>query len=266
MLLHKYIKSKYWYRTLSRCEIKVSKPSELNDPFDCIGGVVGTLGRNGLKRFHSVENFRKNMMDRSVSDDVFRVLCLTDADADDPESEVLFWSHYADGGRGVRITFDVSDTKDFVKSDCLCAPVRYAQFYPQLDTDAYEKSPHEEYKNFLVETIWTKGLSWAYEREVRMIFQRKGLVFRRSVSGVNVRKFEIVKFSPKCVKEVVFGVNFDMSGINDKVRRLICSLYEDSNIFKRTFIDASRYRYQYKQLFDGKRIRVKLPKQFREWR
>lgn len=262
MLLHKYIKSKYWYRTLSRCEIKVSRPSELNDPFDCIGGVVGTLGRKGIERFRSIENFRQNMMDRRVSDDVFRILCLTDAEANDPESEVLFWSHYADGGRGVRITFEVADPKDFVKSDCLCAPVRYAQFYPQLDTDAYEKSSHKEYKNFLVETIWTKGLSWAYEHEVRMIFQRKGLLNRRNATGGNVRKFEIVKFSPECVKEVVFGVNFDTIGIKGKVRRLVCSLYGDSNIFKKAFIDTSRYKYRYEQLLDRIRFRVKLPSRF----
>lgn len=51
MLCYKYMPWRYWFDTILVGRIKASKPSEFNDPFDCVGTVAGRLSEDALPLF-----------------------------------------------------------------------------------------------------------------------------------------------------------------------------------------------------------------------
>lgn len=252
MLLHKYIKSEYWWKTLSRCEIKVSKPSEMNDPFECFGVFSGEFGAEAKRNLKSESAFLRNMRNRTAADETFRILCLTDAEINDDRSEMLFWSHYTNGGDGVRITFEIHDPSEFSRPKGLIDFVKYGTIVPRLDSELYEKNQKAEIKRFLQECIWTKGHAWAYEHEVRMVFPLNGLKSRTCIKvggecGKKV-KYDVITFSPLSIREVVFGPKINVNVVKRKSKRLL-PIYGSLDIFKRAII-MDRYKYCYVPLWD----------------
>lgn len=261
MLLHKYIKSEYWWKTLSRCEIKVSKPSEMNDPFDCFGVFSGEFGAKAKRNLKSESAFLRNMRDRTAADETFRILCLTDAETNDDRSEMLFWSHYTNGGDGVRITFEIQDTSEFSQPKGLIDFVKYGAIVPRLDSELYEENQKAEIRHFLQECIWTKGHAWAYEHEVRLLFPLKGLKTRTCSTmekkGIREKvRYDVIKFSPLSVKEVVFGPKIKPNVVKRKARRL-ASIYGSTAIFK-IAIMTDRYKYHNEPLLDDISCKVNL--------
>ena len=253
MLLHKYIKSEYWWKTLSRCEIKVSKPSEMNDPFDSFGVFSGEFGANAKRNLKSKGHFLKNMHDHTAVDETFRILCLTDAEINDDRSEMLFWSHYTNGGDGVRITFEIQDPSEFSRPKGFIDFVKYGTIVPRLDGALYEENQKAEIKNFLQECIWTKGHAWEYEHEVRLLFPLKGLKTRTYTKmekkGIVKRvRYDVIKFSPLSVKEVVFGPKIKPHVVKRKARRLV-PIYGSTSVFK-IAIMMDRYKYSNEPLWD----------------
>ena len=191
MRCYRYMPFEYCVQTILSGRFKVAKPSDFNDPFDCIGNVCGVPPQNVLRKFaatldaaheHSVDEvadwlgrdfdlkLAKAVQDRASIGQLFRVLCMSDADETDHNSETLMWAHYADKGRGVRILLDLDP--DGLPIGCSYEKITYSPdgrvpILPLSTLTDFPKSP--ELSRFYAQCIVTKGQSWQYEKEVRMV-------------------------------------------------------------------------------------------------
>jgi hypothetical protein len=75
--------------------------------------------------------------------------------------DLLMWSHYGDGHRGVCLVFTTADDKLF---GCTLEQVRYQKEYPVFN--AYEEVNRDYTRRYLT----TKSDHWNYEEEWRILY------------------------------------------------------------------------------------------------
>ncbi|CDT44887.1 DUF2971 domain-containing protein [Vibrio coralliirubri] len=136
----------YKYKSLSNFEfvldillrerLYASKYSELNDSMEGVIMVDGTIPDD-------LEETWKNILED------LRVCCFTPDD-----SNTLMWAHYADGGRGCAIAFELLPSSEAVKVSYRKKPKVSKN---QLTTDK------------AIEILTYKDSSWKYEKEFRCI-------------------------------------------------------------------------------------------------
>ena len=157
------------FATIAKREVRFARPRDFNDPFDPRPLVVATNARLVRERVEKMARQRreKNLRQKVTPSEAaellteryrktwpedFRMLCLT-AEPDN----ILQWSHYADGHRGVMIHFDAA------KSPIGNAiEVRYSEDYPSIDLPP--RGPE-----VIQHGLATKSVHWRYEREFRLI-------------------------------------------------------------------------------------------------
>ena len=184
MLCYKYMPYKRFKESIlpGGAFIKVSRPSEFNDPFDCVGVVEGELSNNVAKEYCSMfcseiamepyavfarAHFTASMQYRHFFDEWFRILSLSDASCILPQGEALMWAHYADNAKGVRLTIDFSKYSKRVE------PITYADKVPVLNCNnvsAMNPMKDTVLRQFLDSCLTTKYRCWQYECEHRVIF------------------------------------------------------------------------------------------------
>ena len=130
-------------RDLNEQRLKVSRFSELNDPFEL---VAAGLGQKKLRqRFEPWKNARS---------DEYGVLCFTTT-----WTNPVMWSHYADEHKGMCLGFDVPDdllTKVDYRPDRLA----------MTENDLEDGEPS---RALLHRLVFAKYDAWSYEAEVRII-------------------------------------------------------------------------------------------------
>ncbi|MFZ0680264.1 DUF2971 domain-containing protein [Candidatus Binatus sp.] len=103
-----------------------------------------------LMSAESLEGLRKELQ-HDV--DQAGILCLSKI-----RSDILMWSHYADGHKGLCLEFDGSANSDFFGA---AQPVEYSDYSPlPLDKDSGSQ---------MARIVLTKSTHWAYEQEYRII-------------------------------------------------------------------------------------------------
>lgn len=201
MLLIRHIPYEYWKEAALEGRLKISKPSEFNDPYDCVGhggGLIsydvldrwaennprvvkakwrwGALSR-GQKTWDSLvaerqrkygEIFNRLLAKRTSIDKIFRVMCFSDpAKIIGTSADMLMWSHYAEKGKGVRIWIDICTDRMLgweVKA------VHYCDNVPQCDFSCITSLPSCQYiDDFFENVVYTKGIAWSYEAEYRLL-------------------------------------------------------------------------------------------------
>ncbi len=170
--------------------IRLSDPRRFNDPFD---GKMA-FARNGatfedlrsyvystarylaphLKAIaeRTLENPSLNIEDaidklhRNVNNgsdqhlDAYRVLCLFQPPDNSLPLDLLMWSHYADGHRGICLQFD----KAILKNRFICKPIEYEIEFPSLKDLA---AADGESLGRLC--LFRKAQRWKYEHEWRLL-------------------------------------------------------------------------------------------------
>lgn len=236
---YKYISAKYWFEALSTGEFKVSKPSELNDPFDCVGYVRGHFGKEAQKTFGTRRRLQSAIRSKAMFDSCCRVFCLTNCFIRNDNSEVLFWSHYASGGTGVRITLGLGP-RDVIG---LMGAVDYGMELPFLDLEEFERDPENTKRRFILNCLWRKGLAWAYEQEVRCVFDHD--------FG------ERIQIAPHLIKEITFGPCADLREARRLAIKLLCR-YGTTDMFKCVRMNPTKYRYDERPLFENQTITINV--------
>ncbi|AKO96190.1 hypothetical protein MALG_00999 [Marinovum algicola DG 898] len=139
----------YKFRTAKRAleiirdkRIKISKISELNDPFEFMAPAL---------RKRSDRNAWKEMRNRLASNR--GVICFSSS----WENPVL-WSHYGDSHKGVALGFDVRD--EFL-ADVVYEPERLTV------NDITQLSDNQKF-NLVEKAFRTKFMHWKYESELRL--------------------------------------------------------------------------------------------------
>ncbi len=193
----RYFKAKDALCTLQSMKLKLSKPSELNDPFEF--------------SFRFQEQDRAGYVEHQkylkAWDNVAGLACFSLAGIDYPKrtvedtrSEILLWSHYADHHKGVRIGFALD--KDY--DEFLSFPVDYdVEEVPVLELrkpDELKAMSADDKLNYLKPTMARKCATWRYEREWR-ILQNK--ILWKTVSN---QPHAFMKLKEGAIFAVDFGV------------------------------------------------------------
>lgn len=267
---------------------KVSGPLDFNDPFECRGHYLHFdealrkyVHQNFERlRFESIlrtnsttpeqqARFTEDFLFETYFDSASRsldsswikavnetvlMLCFVKERRLKAFSDVLFWSHYADSGKGVRIVFDMPERPRggiyYMKE------VEYCDKVPVFDCRKMDSWLHgKEFQNYLERASHLKGKPWEYENEIRMIIPRyipralKRMPFehllRREHDG-DVNWF--VRLDYDVIKRVDFGPRVDLL----RASRLIADLRkkkEASHIgFCETHLKSGEYLYTYRKV------------------
>jgi hypothetical protein len=244
------IKKLYRYRSMESLELEgifnnrqiyLPRPIDFNAPFECRPRII-PLSR--LKRqFYLMQrakillpfasrNDRRQMVRKGMSEpQLFEkaydqllittiIYCLSEKN-----DEILIWSHYADGHKGVCLEFDAFSDAAFSEmilfGDAL--KVYYSDTRPTINLLDIGDKP-EEYKNAFL----TKSTHWGYEQEWRIIrVEHQG--------GFGPRHFQ-----PEILTGVIFGA-FIAKQDKQKILELIKNYPTKINLYQ-SKINERRYQ------------------------
>lgn len=282
MRCYRYMGYEYGLKAFETRWFKVARPSEFNDPYDCVGIVTGDLRKEvfeayvrdnfvrlceeheGTKDipsevFSSPERMiewygprfakvaHEQMLYRQVYDDKIRVLCLVRKDGLTPESDALMWSHYADGGNGIRIEVDLGED---MSCPYALRAVNYSETIPRINLSVMDKWPDDpKYSNFFMNCIWTKGKTWAYENEARLICSPEyPLRVVRSIKCDDGKERDFVHMSDGCVKGIAFGPKTRPDVWAEYFMKYQMMYPQNDIVFERALLETDRYAYGYENL------------------
>lgn len=165
--------------------VKVSRFSELNDPFELLGTNFADKGVRKVVRAH-----------KSDLDDKFGLICFSE-DWVDP----VLWSHYAAKHSGIALGFDIGDTL-----------VKRVIYQPQRLTNRLKKGTTTISSQTAEALITTKFESWAYEKEWRLLValekaNQEGKLYFKNM-GKDLRLAEVIlgpacNFSLQAIRKIV---------------------------------------------------------------
>jgi hypothetical protein len=150
--LYRFLSARWALKTLEERRFRVSRITELNDPFEWRIGVVGDssnhieIGRKTFDEF--VTRFNEKIGIISLS-----------AIAHEP----VLWSHYADSHQGIALEVDY-EREGGLES------VSYSHALPTFNVSHFlaQRSGDKYTQRILRETLARKSLAWSYEREHRV--------------------------------------------------------------------------------------------------
>ena len=175
MRVYYFMPEEYVLSNIKEGRIKVSRISELNDPFELFS--MDLRGKENRRKFRKAVK---------KIDDKYGIICF----CKNWHNPVL-WSHYADKHQGVCLGFDISEKIypiTYVKD-------RLAQIHPEkLKNDTIDGKT-------MIRLLTTKYIDWKYEREVRI-----GVELKQQIRAKNkyFREFG----SNLVLREVILGANF----------------------------------------------------------
>jgi len=179
--------------------VKISRFSELNDPFELLGQNFGQQDIRQLVRAH-----------KSTFNDSQGVICLSE-DWVDP----VLWSHYASKHKGLALGFDVDST--------LVQSVKYSSSRLNNKIARGTKSITKELADLLT---YTKYESWGYEREWRMLIslasaeKEGGLYFMPFGSGLKLKEVILGSLCDSDLRKVRVLVDQHHAGVKTYRARL----------------------------------------------
>ena len=252
--------------------LKVSRPVEFNDPFDCVGRITGCPSESLIRSFNrrkvnssTAWNGRNIQFSLSIAthsrrifDRWYRIFSVCDADIVGTPAEMLMWAHYGDSAKGVRVGIEVDENSQWVEN------IAYEEMMPTLDLQKVQEwSPFEDevLKRFLRGCLLTKHEVWNYEKERRVIFRVDDECLRSISSDDSDTNVETMKFvwspSKTSIKEVCLGAEYlsgckgreEINERSDEFSQLVVSLRK--NGYKFRLVNAIRVgHYCYDQVFD----------------
>jgi hypothetical protein len=222
-------------KILESGQIRFSKPSKLNDPFDCQATIdttnsdkeielyVNGLIKEGKLQETKKEEFRNKIKesDFTLTNDAvqkakeeFGIACFSKR-----HDSLLMWAHYADKHNGIVLKFDIFRDTDFFM---IPFPICYKSEYPQFNyiRDCYLAEKGAIGK-FLLET---KFLDWQYEEEIR--------IMKRGADDYPINK--------KAIVEIIFGCR-----MSDENKSKLIKIAVDNNWDNLKFICASKKTWMF---------------------
>ncbi len=244
--LYRYMSAQRAESILAESKLYFCAPSSFNDPFDCqirpsfygskelyrrIAFRLATDRSPGLSRNARrgmVRNVREKTNPRFF-EEIFEkwqheflnksgMLCMTEK-----RDDILMWSHYADGHRGVCLEFEYAIGKGFFGQ---ALPIRYLSHFPQLNfAKTFGSRRATQRADFLLEfgnTIFlSKASQWSYEKEWRLI--------EFAMEGFN--KFGLRSFPPEALKGVILGCQV-LEGTRNRISKLVTSRSTPTSLYR----------------------------------
>jgi len=257
MQLVKYTSLVYGMKSVIEGLFRASRASEFNDPFDCDGDVLnvkppkvliddavarGTMREYGDPLLNVAmwwEEFRKTLKAKEFVDQHFRIMCFRKYCEDGDKTEPLFWSHYADDCRGLRVILEETD----FPAHWQMQNVKYEAELPTCDPSKCNTLFLDpEMMRFVRQRIFTKGSSWEPEEEIRLCIPLDG----NMESLVRVGSDYYIKWPH--VK--IVGVDFGCRVSDDAAKSWaeICRNIQSLKHLKLRKANQAGYEYRYDEL------------------
>ncbi len=189
MRVYHFTSAKYAIDDIERQRLKVSRFSELNDPFELLAADL-----LNPKHRQAFANFKQEVNEKTG------IICFSGA-----WGNPLLWGHYAAKHTGIALGFDVSDE--------LLIDVRYTSSRPKIQFDEINRRVVDGHQ-VLDKLISTKFTDWKYEDESRMYVR---LDHASNDSG----KYFVDFSSDLTLREVVLGMDCSLSV--EELRKLVNS-------------------------------------------
>lgn len=200
MPIYKYVSPDNLYRYLENWHLRLTPPAAFNDPFD-VSPVfpVDTWMPSGQAADKSAV---RSEMKRAFRAGDMGVLCLTRT-----RTHPLMWAHYADGHRGALLEFD--ETHPCFNRRPSTTSVQ-GQLMPVLYADERPKA-----ENFSLSSMaalhTTKSLDWAYEQEVRLLWQLSKADVQPDLSDSAGHPIRLYAVPVEALRCIVLGCNSDQA-------------------------------------------------------
>ena len=213
--------------TLANNQLYLPTKDSLNDPTE------GVYGDDALQMFfnvlskysHNVEEQYNKLTDKFSNVGVYSLSKTFDNE--------LLWAYYASGHTGFAIEYDIdvlekSFNYNSYAKQLYMFDVEYLNDVPQIDISIIKGNEGIE---MLKRFIGTKSLSWAHEKEVRLIFENTGLL----------------EIDHKAVTAIYFGCRMpdsDIDYIMEKLKGRRLKYYKMVNV-------NNSYRFEAKEIKDN---------------
>ena len=133
----------------------------------------------------------------------------------------VMWAHYSNEHNGTVIGIDFDNI--FPKLGLKMHLVNYSKQRPKLNIwDDFET---QEFRAKYFETLSTKSIDWAYEREFRTIFEDRYLIGLEKLGLACLKNFNgektwFLRLNPESIREVIFGL-YTEDGLKSAIQKLI---------------------------------------------
>ena len=224
-------------RNLKNQVVYFGAPRNFNDPYDCaIAAAIGDLSDDGLNHLLSgvqvnasadqLKALYKDAATKTLSEiaesflDKRGVSCFTEKN-----DNLLMWSHYADGGRGICLEFKASDAL-FEKAK----KVNYVESIPLLSLDRMlcDKSYDD-----VMELFRTKSKAWEYEQEWRVMHETAGTSWCYDSAALTG-----IYFGPSTPDDLINIICLILGGQNEHVQ-----FYRGSRNSEQFRVDFIQFNY-----------------------
>jgi hypothetical protein len=148
-------------------------------------------------------------------------------------NEILMWSHYTDGHKGLRIAFD-RDLLNIQGSAFL--EINYEPNRLQYNPVEYWQGGIETIGNFYRKVLRTKSSAWAYEREHRWLVSPRICQKDDKILSVGIK--------PEAIVEVACGARCSEERLAF-IKNLVRDKFGDKVKVKRAVIDDYEFRLNY---------------------
>jgi hypothetical protein len=176
---------------------------------------------------------------RQVIDKELRAICFSDADAVSRQNDILLWSHYTKGHKGVRIGFE------FPKAIFQIVGMKYKMERVRVDVSFWLDDVL--ILKALEESATVKSKAWEYEGEYRL-FTKTGrcepIEIQKCDSTTTVEHF--LEFKREWVKTVDFGALYPEAEVQPFIE-LLKKEYPNA-VCRKTEFHETEYALEYKQI------------------
>jgi hypothetical protein len=240
-MLYKYQRiNSFLFQLLIDNSLWFSKPCDFNDPFDvqfqlnlkstkeqrdeAVKTLVNQMKSTNMyfnetlvydtlsKRAEEID--LDTIMNKNIYEEFqrFGISCFSDI-----QDNILLWSHYSDGHKGLCLEFDFSQDEHI---DGWLWKVHYSNDYPIIinNDDA-------------IKGLITKSTHWEYEREYRVV---------KPLHGSS-------KFSKSSLKSIIFGARIDSLDMN-RIMTLVRGLGYEETKFKKASIATTKYELTFSDI------------------
>jgi hypothetical protein len=211
-----------------------SKAPNLNDPFDCRVNIQSLTNQENVKKWMLLHNNEAEIseLEDSISGG-FKIFSQSKVN-----NNILMWSHYADSHQGVCLEYTINYSKNKMcfkvepfrtenhnsynvhNEDLLyISEVRYSKDIPVDDSD-----------ELLFDSLITKGVDWAYEKEYRILMHDTFL------------KSQKIVYKKECLSGMIFGCRA-LDSNKELIMTIVNNVYPKNSV---RFYDAKIVKNKYK--------------------
>lgn len=228
-------------KTFENVNLKYTKPTKYNDPYDCFFSVDFDKSNFNKKKFEMEVGFRiktgewfknKNKFLKKCEDlykkkftkdyrDRISVTCFTSKPLD-----ILMWSHYAHHHSGFVLEFKIpKKSTNFSLSTPSPLPVIYSDEYPtiklgwSLNDNIFDDVDSQT--DLLTKMVLTKAKCWSYENEFRIVCFDP---------AKNIKDLILIPFDPNSLSSVILGARIDKQHHSEKIKSSISDFNKKNNV------------------------------------